>query len=153
VASVYSATTEGEEALAAATAETVLLLLGSANVKGRIVEWGVFFDGTSNTAEPVRVRLVRTTAADGTSTGATEKPWDTDANPTSQCAAFHSYTVEPTKEATPLASYEVPPTSGMMLQYPLGREIVLPKVATGGVAIEVTAPAAVNCEAYIVWEE
>lgn len=152
MASVYSATTEGEEALAAATAETVIALIGSTAVKPRICEWGVFFDGTSATAEPVRVRLVRTTADDGTSTAATEKAWDPD-NPTPNCAAKHSYTVEPTKESQALAEYNVPPTSGMLLQYPLGREIALDNSASTGLAIECIAPATVNVDAYIVWEE
>lgn len=151
MASVYSATTEGEEALAAATAETVLCLIGSTMVKARVIEWGVCFDGTSATAEPVRVRLVRTTADDGTSSAATEKAWDPD-NPTANVVAKHSYTAEPTKESTALAEYEVPPTSGMVLQYPLGREIVLDNSASAGFAIECTAPATVNCAAYVVWE-
>lgn len=152
MASVYSATTEGEEALAAATAETVLCLIGSTAVKARIIEWSVCFDGTSSTAEPVRVRLVRTTADDGTSTAATEKAWDPD-NPTANCAAKHSYTAEPTKEAQALADYEIPPTSGMVLQYPLGREIVIDNSASTGLAIECTAPAAVNVSCTICWEE
>ena len=132
MASVYSATTEGEEALAAATAETVIALIGSTATKARIIEWGVSFDGTSATAEPVRVRLLRTTADDGTATAATEKAWDPD-NPTANCA--------------------VPPTSGMVLQYPLGREIVLDNSASAGLAIECTAPATVNVACYVCWEE
>ncbi len=152
MASVYSATTEGEEALAAATAETVLGIHSTTAIKPRIIEWGVFFDGTSATAEPVRVRLVRMTADDGTNSAATEKPWDPD-NPTANCTVKHSYTAEGTKESQALAEYEVPPTSGMVLQYPLGREIVLDNATTSGLAIECTAPATVNVDAYIVWEE
>ena len=49
--SVYSITGEAEEALAAATAETVLQLIGHASVKARIIEWGVSFDGVSAVAE------------------------------------------------------------------------------------------------------
>lgn len=152
MASVYSATTEGEEALAAATAETVIALIGATTVKARICEWGVSFDGISATAEPVRIRLVRTTADDGTATGATEKAWDPD-NPTANCSAKHSYSAEPTKESTPLATYEVHPQAGIVVQYPLGREITLDNTTSNGLAIECTAPATVNVEAYIVWEE
>jgi hypothetical protein len=152
MASVYSATTEGEEALAAATAETVIALHSTTACKPRIIEWGVTFDGTSATAEPVVVDVVRITAADGTSSTATEKAWDPD-NPTSNSTATHSYTAEPTKESQPLAKYEVPPTSGMVLQYPLGREIVLDNATTSAVGIVCTAPATVNVLAYIVWEE
>lgn len=152
MASVYSATAEAEEALAAATAETVIALIGSTATKARVIEWGVCFDGTSATAEPVRVRLVRTTADDGTSTGAVEKAWDPD-NPTANCAAKHSYSAEPTKESQALAEFNVPATSGMVLQYPLGREIVVDNSASTGLAIECTAPATVNAACYIVWEE
>lgn len=152
MASVYSATTEGEEALAAATAETVICLVGSTAVKAKIIEWGVTFDGVSATAEPVRVRLLRTTADDGTSSAATEVAWDPD-NPTANCVAKHSYSAEPTKASTALAEYEVPPTSGMVLQYPLGREPTLDNSASAGFAIECTAPATVNVEAVLVWEE
>jgi hypothetical protein len=152
MASVYSATTEGEEALAAATAETVIALHAATTVKPRIIEWGVTFDGTSATAEPVRVRLVRMTVADGTSSTATEKAWDPD-NPTANATVTHSYTAEGTKEAQALAEYEVPPTSGMVMQYPLGREIVINNATADGLAIECTAPAIVNVEAYLVWEE
>jgi hypothetical protein len=152
MASVYSATTEAEEALGAATAETVIALHSTAVCKPRIIEWGVTFDGTSATAEPVVVDIVRITAADGTSSAATEMAWDPD-NPTANSTATHSYTVEPTKTATPLAKYNVPPTSGMVMQYPLGRELVLDSATTSAVGIVCTAPAAVNVAAYLVWEE
>ena len=151
MASVYSATTEGEEALTT-SAETVLCLIGAAATKARVVEWGIAFDSTSATSEPVRIRLVRTTADDGTATGATEKPWDPD-NPTPACSVKHSYTAEPTKESQPLVELHCHPQAGLVVQYPLGREIVLDNSASAGLAIEVLAPAAVNCSAYIVWEE
>lgn len=152
MAQIYSATGEAEEALAAATAETVIALIGHTSVKARIVEWGVSFDGTSSSAEPVRIRVVRTTADDGTSTGATEKAWFADA-PTPLCTAKHSYSAEPTKESQALAEYAVHPQAGIVIQYPLGREIELDNTTSNGVVIEVTAPATVNCAAYIVWEE
>jgi hypothetical protein len=152
MASVYSVTTEGEEALAAATVETVIALFGVAAIKAKVVEWGIFFDGTSATAEPVKVRLIRLTADDGTGVAATEVAWDPD-NPTANCTSKVTYSVEPTKAAQPLAEYEVPPTSGMVMQYPLGREISLDNATTSGFAIEATAPAIVNVLAYVVWEE
>lgn len=152
MASVYSATNEGAEALAAATAETVICLVGSTATKARVIEWGVSFDGISATAVPVRVRLVRTTADDGTSSAATENGWDPD-NPTANCVAKHSYSAEPTKASTALVDVNVPPTSGMVLQYPLGREIVVDNSASTGLAIECTAPATVNVLCWISWEE
>lgn len=151
MASVYSVTTEGEEALAAATAETLLTLIGASATKARIVEWGVSFDGTSASAEPVRIRIVRATA-DGTGTSATIKPWDPD-NPTANCTAKHSYTAEPTKESQALVEMDVHPQGGVVIQYPLGREVVVDNSTGSIVCIEVTAPAVVNAEAYLVWEE
>lgn len=149
--SVYSATTEGEEALAAATAETLIALLGATTCKAKIIEWGVSFDGTSTTAAPIVVRLVRATV-DGTGSAATEKPWDPDA-PTAACQAKHSYSAEPTKESQALGEWEVHPQGGLVIQYPLGREIVLDNATTSILCIEVTAPAVVNALAYVVWEE
>ena len=153
MASVYSATSEAEEALAAATAETVIALIGSAAVKAKIVEFGISFDSTSATAEPVRVRMVRTTADDGTSTGATEVQFSDPDNPTPNCAAKHSYSVEPTKATNAMSEWQVHPQSGIVIQYPLGREPGLDNSASAGIAWEVTAPAVVNCSAYVVWEE
>ena len=153
MASQYSATTEGEEALAAATAETVLHLIGHASVKAKIVEWGVSFDGTSPTAEPVQVKLFRTTADDGTASGASELMWGDPDAPTPLCTVKHSFSVEPTKASFPIFAMEVHPQAGLIIQYPLGREIGLDNTASGGVCIEVTSPAIVNVQGYIVWEE
>lgn len=147
---VYSATTEGEETLTT-SAETLIALISATTVKPKLIEWGVAFSGTSATAEPIRVRLIRATA-DGTGTGAAEEPWDPD-NPTANATAKHSYTAEPTKASTPLGEWLVHPQSGMVMQYPLGREPTLDNATTSILCIEVLAPAATDAVAYIVWEE
>jgi hypothetical protein len=152
MASVYSASTEGQQPLAAATAERVLWVMGVAGVKARIVEWGIAFTGVSATAEPVDVKLFRTTNAGTTPTAATAKPWDPD-NPTANCTAAKAFTTEPTREAQALMETHVHPQTGLIIQYPLGREIVLDNATTSGIAIECTAPAAVDVTAYVVWEE
>lgn len=152
MASQFSITTEGEEALAAATAETVLALFGASVIKARIIEWGVSFDGISATAEPVRIRLLRLTADDGTrTTTVTEAAWRADSH-AANCVGRHSYTAEPSKGDV-LADYNVHPQTGIVIQYPLDREPEIDNVATVGIAIEATAPAVVNAVAYIVWEE
>lgn len=149
--SVYSATTEGEEGLGAATAETLLALIGATTTKARLIEWGVSFDGTSATAAPVVVRLVRATV-DGTGSAATEKAWDPDA-PAAAVQAKHSYSAEPTKETQALVEIEVHPQGGIVIQYPLGREPVIDNATSSILCIEATAPATVNALAYMVWEE
>lgn len=150
MASVYSITTEGEEALAAATAETVLQLRGATTVKAKILSFGVFFDGTSTTAEPVRVRFLRQTT-DGTGSGATEVAWDPD-NPTANCTGFHSFSAEPTAGEV-LIEAEVHPQTGYERFFELGREPVLDNATSSRMGIEVTAPATVNVVGYLVFEE
>jgi hypothetical protein len=152
MASIYSATTEGENALAAATAEVVLWLMGATTVRPRVVEWGVSFDGVSATAEPVQVKIFRTTSAGTTPTATVEKPWDL-AQPAAQAIAAKGFGTPPSLETTPLAHYEVHPQAGIVIQYPLGREIVIDDATTDGFALECTAPAVVNASAYVVWEE
>ena len=140
MASLFSATTEGEEALTAATTETVIALIGATQVKAKIVEFGVSFDSTSATAEPVLVRMVCTTADDGTSTAATEVQFSDPDNPTPNCAAKHSYTAEPTKAAQPMAVWEVHPQGGLVIQYPLGREPGLDNTTSNGIVIDFDVP-------------
>lgn len=150
MASIFSVTTETEEALTTSV-ETVLQLRGSTAVKAKIVEWGISFDSTSATAEPVRVRLLRQTT-DGTGTGATEVAWDPD-NPTANCAALHTFSgTEPTAGDV-LMETHVHPQGGFLIQYPLGREPTLDNATTSRIGIDVLAPAAVNACAWLVWEE
>ena len=149
MASVFSVTTETEEALTTSV-ETVLQLRGHASVKAKLVEWGIAFDSTSASAEPVRVRLLRQTT-DGTATAASEVKWDPD-NPTALVTAFHTFTAEPTAGDV-LMETHVHPQAGIVIQYPLGREPVIDNDATSRLAVDVLAPAAVNATAYLVWEE
>lgn len=148
---LYSATTEGERA-STTSAKTILALIGSATRKAKLVEWGISFSGVSATGEPVRVRMIRATA-DGTGTAATENPWEPDDPATPLVSAKYNYSAEPTKASVPLAEYLVHPQAGIVIQYPLGREIVIDNATGSILCIEVLAPATVDCVAYVVWEE
>lgn len=149
---IYSITTEGAEALAAATAETVLGVRGLTTVKAVILEWGVAFDGASATAVPVRVRLNRH-STDGTATAATEVPWDGAADaPAALLTGFHSYTAEPTTSATLVELY-CHPQGGLSFQYGPGRGPTIGAATTSRLGIECVAPATVNVTGYLVWEE
>jgi hypothetical protein len=149
---IYSATTEAEEALAAATAESAWSIMGATTVKAVLVEFGVSFDGVTAAAEPVVVELYQITAA-GTGTGAAEAKWDR-AAPTAQCTVLHSLTAEPTK-GDRLAMWVVHPQGGLLVvQYPLGREPVISDgSASQGLALTLTAPAVVNASSYLIWQE
>lgn len=148
---VYTATTEAEEALAAATVETVLQLRGGTASKARLVAWGISFDGVTAGDDPVTV-LLRRQSTDGTGSGANEYKFDED-NPTATVTAFHSFTAEPTGSNT-LERYLIHPQGGgIVREYPIGREIVIDDVATSRLAITAQAPQAVNVEAWMQWEE
>lgn len=148
----FAITTEGERALAAATARTVLQLRGNTTTQGVLIGFGFGLDGVSGVAEPVRVRLLRQTT-DGTASAATEEPFDPLHTGAAQCAGFHTFTAEPTAGSV-LMDFEAHPQGGQFhYQFPLGREIKLGLAATSRLAFEATAPAAVNISAYLHWEE
>jgi hypothetical protein len=142
--------TTGEEALGAAAAETVLMVLAAANHAIKIQAWGVFFDGVSPTAEPVLVKLVRHSSAGTFTDTVTIAAWDDNTAETFDTTAKETCTAEPTKTPV-LECKNVHPQTGYEAFYPIGQEIHVK--AAGQIGIEVTAPAAVNCTAYIRFEE
>jgi hypothetical protein len=147
MSALYSVTVDAI-ALSAATAKTLVELTAGAQDKARLVAWGVTFDGTNGTTTPAKVELLRASAAI-TGTSVTPAPYDSDEGAASATAA-HSATAEGTA-TTVLESYRVPPTSGLIFQYPLGREVVVPK--GGLIRVRVTAAAGVNATVTLVWEE
>ena len=148
MADIYAIAQTAEVALTGATAKTVIQIVAASNHKVRITGWGVFFDGTSSTAEPVQVRLLRQTTA-GTMSSLTPAKKGTDSE-TLQTTAQHTATVEPTAGDV-LDIAEVHPQGGYEKIYPMGAEI---KVAGGGrLGIECTAPVGVNVRAKIEFEE
>lgn len=153
MASGFTITTEGAEALAASTAETILMIVGAANVAFRLVEFGISFDGVTSDAVPALVELVSSTQATaGTNTGATEQQIRGPADHNPQCTGFHSYTAEPTVLSV-VKEWFVPQfMGGLVVQFPLGREFEQ-VTSADGIGIRVTASATVNCRAYMEWEE
>jgi hypothetical protein len=128
----------------------------------RFVEWWVEFDG-STAATPIKVELMRHTATGQTTLSAyaaadIAKVNDPNAGASGlQLGAgqsgFSNTTAEITPTGTPvsLETHFVPPTSGIYVQFPLGRE---PEVQVNAYArVRTTAGAAVNCYAGLMWEE
>ena len=138
-----------EVALVADTAKTILQLIAPANHRLKVIGWGVFFDGTSATAQPVKVELLRQTSA-GTMSANTPVKWDDSLAETLQTTAQDSATVEPSagdilerKEVHPQTSYEK--------IFPLSQE---PIVGGGDrIGIRCEADAGVNVRAEITFEE
>ena len=138
-----------EVALAAATAKTVVQLTAPSNQRVKILGWGVYFDGTSTTAEPAQVTLSRQSTA-GTMTSLTPVPLDDSLAETLQTTAQHTATVEPTTGAA-IDMAEVHPQGGYEVIYPQGQE----RLVGGGdrVGLVCTAPANVNVRAKLIFEE
>ena len=152
----YGYTVVAGAALVAATAKTAINLIAGATTQPIITEFGVSFDGVSSTAVPELVELCTSTqGAAGTSTAFTPlqiRNWPPAA---AICTAGVNYTAEPTTLVV-VKHWYVPPTSGMVLQFPLGREIegiITAATAGKGWALRLTAPAIVNYKAYFEFEE
>jgi hypothetical protein len=127
----------------------------------RFVEWWVEFDG-STAATPIKVELLRHTGGAQTTLTAyaaadIAKVNDPNA-PTSSIqlgtalSGFSNTTTEVTPTtAVSLETHFVPPTSGIYVQFPLGRE---PEVQVSAFArVRTTGNAAANCYAGVMWEE
>jgi len=127
----------------------------------RFVEWWAEFDG-STAATPIKVELVRHTGGPQTTltayvAGDIAKVNDPNAPASSiQLGTALSGYSNTTTEVTPttavsLETHFVPPTSGIYVQFPLGRE---PEVQVAAFArVRTTAGAAVNAYVGLMWEE
>ena len=128
----------------------------------RVVEWWTEFDGSA-AATPIKVELIRHTTGPQTTltayvAGDIARVNDPNAAASSiQLGTALSGFINTTTEVAPtgtignFATHFVPPTSGIYIQYPLGRE---PEIQTSAfMRHRVTAGAAVNCYAAVSWEE
>lgn len=147
----YTVETTADVALSAATAKTVLSVINAANALIRLTEISLDFDGTSAAAEPVTIELCSSTQATaGTSTSQTPVQVRGPTR-TVQATGARNYTAEPTV-LTVLKRWLRHPQTGLFVQFPLGRE---PEQVTtaDALCLRVTAPATVNCQGYIEFEE
>jgi hypothetical protein len=128
----------------------------------RVVEWWVEFDG-STAATPIKVELLRHTATGQTTLTAFVAADIARVNDPNAPASgvqlgtglsgFSNTTTDIAPTGTPvsLETHFVPPTSGIYVQFPLGRE---PEIQVAAYArVRTTAGAAVNCYAGVMWEE
>ena len=137
-----------EVTLSIATAKTVLQIIAPAHQRLKIKRWGVFFDGSDGTAQPVEVTLNRQSTS-GTVTSLTPVK-QVAGSETVQTTASHTATAEPTSGDI-IDSAEVHPQAGYEVIIPFDLPIEVP--GGGRLGIVCTAPAAVNVRAKIVFEE
>lgn len=145
---IFNVKTEAETALTAATVKTVLQVDTPTNQRAKLLQWGVYFDGTSATAEPVVVQLCLQNAAI-TGTACTEQE-NHPADETIQTIGLYNATVEPTTN-TLIKSVNVHPQSGYESQSPFGQEYII--AGNSFLGIRCTAPAGVNVHAWMLLEE
>lgn len=147
----YVVETTADVSLSAATAKTILSVINASNALIRITEIGVSFDGTSATAEPVTVELMSSTQA-GAGSSTSQSPVQIyGPTRTVQATGARNFASEPTA-LTAIKRWLIHPQTGIELQFPLGRE---PEqvVTADAIVIRCTAPAVVNAQGYICFEE
>lgn len=149
--------------LGAATALVTLDVASTSAVRRmNLNELSVAFNGTSSTASPVTVRLVRTSVAPSGGGTITQAPTATDGS-NSASSTFTAYM--PTT-ASPgvwggtaptvgviLRTWFVSPTSGLVIQFPLGQEPTGPATSGAGLGIQCVAPAVVAVTTSFTWTE
>lgn len=144
-------------ALTAATGRTICQLATTAAARAEIKEWWVEFDGVTATAVPVKVEVGRftTVITTGTALTAAVQGRRDGGSPDPACIVTHSVTTEGTSTVTygaqALEIHRVPPTSGLYVMYPDGREWLLP--VSSYWRIRCTAAANVNVAFGVVWAE
>lgn len=151
MAAGYTVETTADVALTAATKKSILSVISGANSITRVVEFGVSFDGTSATAEPVTVELEGSTQATAGTVTSHTPVQIRGATRTTQATAGRNYTAQPTV-LTAWKRWLVHPQTGIEMQFPLGRE---PEqiVTADAIVLSCTAPATVNAQGYIEYEE
>lgn len=131
--------------------KTLLQLLAPTNQCGRIVEWSISFDGTSNTGTPILVEILRQTSAGVGGTALTLRKVDNGRQETIQFTAITGPTTEPTDGSAILFIEKVHPQTGYSWQASYGREIIIAGAERLG--LRVTAAAAVNASLRMMCEE
>lgn len=131
--------------------KTLLQLLAATNVKVRVKEISISFNGTSNTATPILCEVVRQTSAGTLTNVTTLRPWDDDLVETLQTTAKDTATVEPTDSGgVPIAEY-VHPQQGFLWQGRWADELIIK--GAGRLGFRVTAGASVSAAIRMMGEE
>jgi hypothetical protein len=149
----WSLITGAVVALSAGVAKTVLQYVSpNANTLSAIQEILISFDGTSNTAVPVVVQVLRKSAAATMTAQARAKLKDTStALVTDNANTGYNASGEGT-DGSVLITFHIHPQAGAIYTIPLPDGEV--EVAGSGIiALKVNAPAAVNCHATIKGED
>jgi hypothetical protein len=133
---------------------TIIEVNPPANRQAIITEASIAFSGVSATDIPVIVQFCEVTAASAAGTAITPGSLQD-----GQVAVASAAKYLPASEGTVtvLKSYNVPPSTGIVIQYPLGREPRIQGAAASAKGFSIRANrgtgAAINAEANIEWDE
>lgn len=142
-------------ALSAATAKTLLNLIGGANDAGLITQVSCGFDGVTASAVPVLVDACFSTQGTAGTPGSSPTPTLLRGKGAAGSTAGVDYSAEPTT-LTPYDHFLLTPNGGLLvIQFPLGQEVQadLSGGTNKGHAFRFNAPAAVNARAALRFEE
>lgn len=150
MATLFSVTSGLTACAAAASVKVAVALATGSTIENKIVQIDVMFNGVTSTEKPVKVELVKTTAAP--SGGSTYTPLKV------QGAAGNGTTArinDTTDGSSPTIqqAYMVPATSGICIQWPLGREPEMKVSEFWEVRITLQSGAAANDYLVNVWFE
>jgi len=144
----FAQTTSAAVALVAATEKTVLQINNATNILLAITGADITFDGTSNSAVPVVVKLIKVSTA---GTGSARNPLKVkDTSTTLQATGTENHSAEGTN-ANIMRIFHVHPQAGVTYPIPMRDEIEL--ASAERIALKCTAPAGVNCLATLHGEE
>lgn len=153
------AITSGAAFAVTSGAKTLLNLISPASAAPpTLVEFGVSFDGVTSSAVPALVELCMSTQATAGTPGTvgTITQIRGYGGASAQATVSGQYTAEPTV-LTAVKQWFVPAFMGLFtIQFPLGREAIgfdTASTSGKGIALRVSAPAAVNVRGYIEWDE
>lgn len=162
---LYTAFTNADVALSAATAKTVLYIIPPAGFGYQLcpVEIGAEFEGAAQ-ATNCLIELVESTAATAGTSGASGSCNQIrGARAISPTAAVTStglgltinqaYSAEPTVLSAFYAPFKIPNGQSLLWQFPLdtGPEFPRPGGSTGAIGMRLTSPAAVNARCHITF--
>lgn len=103
------------------TVKVACSIASTSTKTAKLTQLDISFDGVDNTKTPILVELVRTTSAPSGGASHTPALLGGDASVTSNCTARINDTTDG-GSPTVLLSWYVPPTGGLSIQFPLGRE-------------------------------
>jgi|SRR5215217_73415 len=138
--------------------KTMLQVLAGASDPLMVWKWGIEFDATA-TATPIKVELVHTGTVAATvvaHVAAGVQPYGAVQTASSvqlgTAATGYTASAEGTVTTTRYGDIHwVDPTQKLTWEWSLGREFFVP--AAGVLRVRVTAPAAVNCVTWILWDD